>query len=92
MPYQRRHDKKKSIHRFLVRSEYIKTHWTLRELAINIGYAPSTKFNAVVWEMVDDGLVRIQFSDHVKYSAVQSKVFVCLPEHYDDQLTFLELS
>lgn len=91
MPYQRKHDKKQNVISFLEFNEHWKTHWTMRELALNLDYAPSTKFNNLIWEMVDSGEVSVQFSEHIKYSAVNRKAFVCLREHYSEQLSFVEI-
>lgn len=91
MPYRKKFDKKLDVESFLEYNREIKTHWTMRELAINLDYASSTKFNNVIWEMVDEGRVCVQFSTHIKYSAVPRKAFVCLPEDYNEQLEFVEI-
>lgn len=91
MVYKKKNHKMVHIVRFLEQQNFMKTHWTMRELAINVGYKSSTHFNNLIWSMVDDGLLRVQFSDHIKHSVVPKKAFVCLPDDYDEQLLFVEM-
>lgn len=91
MPYRKKFNKKNDIVGWLQyqSDEYDLTHFSMGEIAIGLDYAPSTKFNDVIWELREEGRVQLQ---PVKYrgGVVEKKWFVCLPEHLANQLSFLD--
>jgi len=62
-----------------------KTHWSMYGLAKFCGYKPSTIFNNLLWDMVDDGTVRIEKIPY-KRGKVSNRWLVSLPEYHAEQL------